>query len=189
MGGASLSVKACAPDKLRAAVRALFDAPPDPGAPALPSAARLHAIAEETVRTGEGDAARCFQGLLELGYLVASADGLADAERDSLAGMLEQVTGHGIDHGAMRVHFADLDDACAALGRHERMRRAAADFESPAAREEALAFAALVALADGEIAEPEVRALVELGGCFGMNEDRVRGALAALVEAVERRIP
>jgi tellurite resistance protein len=185
----TLAVKACPPEKLRGAVRGLFDAPREPGVPALPSTAHMRTIAEETVRTGEGDGARSFQGLLELGYLVASADGLADAERDSLAELLEQVTGRGIDQEAMRLHFRDLEASCKVLGRRERMRRAAADFEDAAAREEALAFAALVALADGEIGEPEARALLELGECFGMDAARVHGAVAALVAAVERRIP
>jgi tellurite resistance protein len=184
----TFTVSAREPARLRSAVRTLFDAPRTPGSPALPSASRLHAIAEETVRTGEGDAARFFTSLLELGYLVASADGLAEEERTALAELLEQITGRGIDQAAMRLHFEDLDATCKALGRHERLRRAAADFEDRAAREEALDFAALVALADGEISEVEVAALVELGNAFEMKEDEVTKAIGALVAAVEHQV-
>jgi tellurite resistance protein len=64
---------------------------------------------------GEGAEARYFQSILELGYLVASADGLAEEEKNALADLLEQVTGKVIDQGQLKLHFQDLEDGCQML--------------------------------------------------------------------------
>ena len=116
-----------------------------------------------------------FMAALELGYLAASADGLDDAERDSLANTLERITGIGFDHDAFAAHFADLDEAVAALGRRERLARTAAEFENDETRADAIRFAALVAMADGTLHEPELTVLIETGAHFQWTAERVRG--------------
>jgi hypothetical protein len=82
-------------------------------------------------RTMEGDAlddaARRFQLFLELGYLVASADGFAEEERSSLAHLLEQVTASAVDHTVLELHFSDLAEGVEQMGRRERLARAAAE--------------------------------------------------------------
>lgn len=128
--------------------------------------------------------ARAFIAALELGYLAASADGLDAAERTLLASVLEQATKASIDQAAFTAHFADLDDTVATLGRRERLARTAADFESDAARSDAIQFAALIAMADGTLGEPELAVLTELGSCFAWPADRVR----QLVDAAAAKV-
>ena len=98
--------------------------------------------------------ARRFQTLLELGYLVASADGFADEERASLAHLLESVTQEAIDHKVLDEHFQDLDQGVAMLGRTHRLAASAASLDDPASAEEAVSLVTLIALADGVLAKP-----------------------------------
>lgn len=130
------------------------------------------------------DAARRFQTMLELAYLVASADGFAADERASLAALLERITGATVDHATLELHFRDLEDAVGLLGRRERLARAAADLDDPAQAEDVIGLVALVALADGHLATPEFEALVDLGRFVGVSSDRVRGIVDAAVARV-----
>lgn len=139
------------------------------------------------VPTDPAAAAR-FQTMLELAYLVASADGFADAERVSLAALLERITGAAVDHATLELHFRDLDDAVALLGRRERLARAAADLETPAQGEEAIALIAMVALSDGHISTPEYEALVELGRHAEVGSDRVRALVESTVQRLEAQL-
>jgi hypothetical protein len=105
---------------------------------------------------------------MELCYLVASADGLAPEERDALAQQLEAATGGAVNREALQRHFADLDASSPALGRGERLARAASAFQEIGEREEALGFAALIAVTDGVLAMEETTVLLELGEHFDM---------------------
>jgi tellurite resistance protein len=125
-----------------------------------------------------------FMAVLELGYLAASADGLDDKERDTIASTLERITGIGFDHDAFAAHFSDLDAAVATLGRKERLARTAAEFESDDARANAIRFAALVAMADGSLHEPELVVLQELGSHYKWTADRVRGLVTEAAATV-----
>jgi tellurite resistance protein len=152
----------------------------------LPSTASLREGAAAVRAESDDVKSRHFQSMLELGYLVASADGFADAERHALAALLEQITGSAVNHDELELHFRDLDEACDALGRHERLRRAAADFEDTIGRDEALIFAALIAVADGQLASPEMSALSELGRCFDIREADVEAIVDSMVRDIER---
>src|SRR5262245_45778790 len=132
----------------------------------LPGRDQLRAGADATRGGGDDQQARMFQSILELGYLVASADGFADEERQALAALLEQATGAAVNREELELHFHDLDDAVAMLGRRERLRRAAADFDDALGRTHAISFTALIAVADGVLGQPEIEALAELGKCF-----------------------
>jgi tellurite resistance protein len=116
-----------------------------------------------------------FMAALELGYLAASADGLEDSERDSIANTLQQVTGIGFDHDEFEAHFSDLDAAVLALGRRERLARTAAEFDNDDARANVIRFAALVAMADGVLNARELVVLEELGTHFEWPADKIRG--------------
>ena len=133
----------------------------------------LRAGAEAAAKDQTTEASRHFLALLELGYLAASADGLADAERDALAHALEEATDAVVDHESFARHFRDLDAAVEALGRRERLLAASTAFADEHAREEALRFAALVAMADEHLDAKEMQVLEELGACFGFAKDRV----------------
>ena len=157
----------------------------------FPSLAQLKAGAQESVKESAQDAqaARRYQSLLELGYLVASADGLADEEREVLALLLERASDRVVDRKMLQLHFSDLDATIDALGRRERLGRVAADFESFEEREEAISFAALVAMADGAVEQPEMRALLDLGERFSLSAEDVYALVdrvaAGINEALE----
>jgi tellurite resistance protein len=115
-----------------------------------------------------------FMAALELGYLAASADGLDERERETIATTLEKVTGIGFDHDSFAEHFADLDGAVEVLGRRERLARTAAEFENDDTRADAIRFAALVAMADGTLHETELVVLCEAGSHFKWPDDKIR---------------
>ena len=153
-------------------------------------AARLRQGARASV-TEAADAegnARAFQTTLELGYLVASADGFADAERASLSQLLESITGAAVDHATLTLHFLDLDEAVEALGRRERLARAAADIDGTEAAEEAVSLAALIAMSDGRISAKELEVLVELGAHVSLDEERVRTLVNEVAGRVEAQL-
>jgi tellurite resistance protein len=125
-----------------------------------------------------------FLAVLELGYLAASADGLDSKEREALATTLERVTGIGYDHETFAAHFADLDAAVATLGRRERLARTAADLETDDVRDDAIRFAALVAMCDGTLNAPELEVLTEAGTHFKYSADKVRNLVTDVAARV-----
>jgi len=143
----------------------------------------LRAGAQQSVApsTAQPDAARRFQLLLELGYLVASADGFAEHERNSLACLLETITGSEIDAAILQQHFADLEDGVQALGRKERLARAAAEIVDPV---DTLGLVAMIAMADGTLSQDEHAVLVELGAHLGLQSN----AIDNLVRDAEGRV-
>lgn len=160
------------PARLAAAIEAVLEARED-------LRARLRAGAEQSMRAQPTDttAATRFQTLLELGFLVASADGFADEERVSLSILLESVTGWAIDRAALERHFRDLEQAVAALGRRERLARLAAELDRAAA-EEAIELVVTIAMADGRLSDAEHAVLVELGEHLQLPDDRLRALVA-----------
>jgi tellurite resistance protein len=172
-------------ERVRAAVQAAVE---HASAGSLPTQAVLQQGAEATLKSEDAATSTYFVSILELAYLVASADGLADAERHTLAELLERLTGKAVKHEAMELHFKDLDDAVEMLGRRERLRRAAEDFGDPTRQHEALGFAAVVALADGVLAEPENAALTELGGHFGLSDAETENVVGGIVKRVRAEL-
>jgi len=125
-----------------------------------------------------------FMSALELCYLAASADGLDDKEREQIAGTLENVTGIGFDHVAFYEHFADLDEAVEMFGRRERLARTAADFDNDQNRADAIRFAALVAMADGELHSDELEVLNEAGSYFKWDGAKIRSLVGEVAANV-----
>jgi tellurite resistance protein len=119
---------------------------------------------------------------------VASADGLQDEERHALAELLEEGTGAAFDRASFELHFRDLDAAMVMLGRHERLRRTAEEFSEPAAREEALGFALLVAIGDGKLSAPELAMLFELGEALGFSKAALEQRFEQTIGRVEREL-
>ena len=102
--------------------------------------------------------------------------------------MLEQATGSAVNREELELHFKDLDDAVAMLGRRERLRRAAADFDDALGRTHAISFTALIAVADGELGQPEIQALTELGNCFELPVTEVLEIVEGVAREVERAV-
>ncbi len=105
-----------------------------------------------------------------------------------MAELLAEGTGAVFDRGSFELHFRDLDDAVAMLGRKERLRRIAEDFSEPAAREEALGFALLVAIADGKLAAPELAVLFELGEALGFAKPALEQRFEQTIGRLEREL-
>lgn len=172
-------------ERFRAAVRSLIERNGEVDSP-LPSQETLRGAATAAHEATDDDAAWYFQSLLELSYIVASADGFADEERHTLAVLLEQVTGAATSVDELTLHFQDLDDACRALGKRERLRRAAAQFETTKARSEALSFVTLVTAADGVLAREERSLLNELGALLEFEPTAVDEIVQRVLDALER---
>lgn len=187
-------------EQLSAAVRAVLahqsaampDTSVDPNAliGRLPSSARLKAGAAESVKDDVADAAAAeyFQTLLELGYLAASADGLADEEREALALLVEHATDAAVDREVLRLHFSDLDASTEMLGRRERLARMAANLETAPARQEAISFATLVAIADGTLEKAEMDMLLELGQHFSMAAEQVQAVIDSVAANIKQEL-
>jgi tellurite resistance protein len=188
MAISSVDLTTVPPDKLRGALQALMQGASEALAGHMPSAAELQGGASATLSDSDANAAAQFQSMLEIGYLVASADGFADEERHALAELLSHVIGKTVTVDQLELHFKDLEDGVAMLGRHERLLRAAADFEDGLHRGQALGFAALVALADGTLAEPEAAVLSELGGLLGLSEGDASKAVGGVVDRVRQTL-
>ncbi len=187
-------------EQLSAAVRSVLahqsaampDTAVDPNAliGRLPSAARLRAGAAESVKDEVADAAAAeyFQTLLELGYLAASADGLAAEEREALALLVEHATDAVVDREVLRLHFSDLDASTEMLGRRERLARMAANLETEPARQEAMGFATLVAIADGTLEKTEMEVLLELGRHFSMSAEQVQAVIDSVAANIKQEL-
>lgn len=186
--GLTIDLSEHRPERLRDAIRELMQKAPESLGGRVPAAARMKQGAEALIKEQAGSSATYFQSLLEIGYLVASADGFADAERHALADLLENVMGKAVSHDVLDLHFRDLEEGVEMLGRRERLRRAAEDFEDGMSRGEALGFAALVAVADGQLAEPEAAALRELGSFLGLSEDEITTAVEGVTGEVAARL-
>jgi tellurite resistance protein len=166
------------PEKLAAAIRTALTSQEE-------LAKQLREGAKNTVGgDASGDVARRFQTILELGYLVASADGFADEERSSLAHLLENITASAVDHEALELHFRDLDEAVEQLGRRERIARLAAEISSGGDKELTVGAVATIALADGTLSAHEYTVLIELGDHLGLDPD----SLGRIVDAAADRV-
>lgn len=155
-----------------------------------PRAARLRTSARQCVVDEPSDlaAARWFQSLVELAYLVASADGFSPAERASLAVLIERATMETVDHDLLEQQLLDLEAQADVMGRHQRIARAAAEVKDQPSVDDALAFAALVAMADGRMEPPEQEALFEIAGHLDIERAQVEALIGVLVEDVEGRL-
>lgn len=155
-----------------------------------PRAVRLRTSASQCVVDEPSDlaAARWFQSLVELAYLVASADGFSPEERGSLALLIERATGRTVDRELLERHLAVLEAQTDDFGRHQRFARAAAEVSDQPSVDDALAFAALVAMADGQMARPEHEALLELAHHLDIEPVQVEALIGVLVEDVKGRL-
>jgi tellurite resistance protein len=191
MGISTIDLSTHDSGKLKAAIATVIQGAPTALAGHLPSSAKLADGARESGQEEATVASTYFQSLLEIGYLVASADGFAKEEGHALAELLSTVTGSRVSVDALELHFEDLAQACEALGRRERLRRAAEDFDDGLGRGEALGFAALVAVADGRLAPPEAATLKELAQHFGLTDaqlgEAVNDVITRLRSELERK--
>lgn len=121
----------------------------------------------------DGDAARVFRAMLELGYLVAAADGLGEDERGALAALVAEATGARVTPERLAHELDGYAKLEAERGRVARFREVAAELDDFVAREEAMSFVALISIADAVLSHKELRALLEVGEALGFSRGEV----------------
>jgi tellurite resistance protein len=134
-------------------------------------------------------AGKYFSAIIESCVMVAAADGLAGEERDAVIELIRLSTGE--DMGSDRA--GELFDAYAGLleeqGLETRLDAVAERLDDFLARQEAMGFAALVAIADRELADREFVVLMALAKRLdfsrGEVEAVIRQVAAELADAVK----
>lgn len=173
--------------RLQRAVRAVIE-----GQGLLPGERRSPTGAEaQRLEAGQhafANGLQAVQPIVELGYLVASADGFAVQERQALAALLEEATGVAVDRGELESLIKSVEESCATLGRVQHLRRAAASLNGVFGRERALGASTLVAIADGTLAEAELEALRELGACFDIATSTVDHIALTIARHIDRAV-
>jgi tellurite resistance protein len=154
----------------------------------LPSATRLEAAAALLAeKSGEdAEAARHFLGLVEAAYLIACADGLADEERDALIDLIAHTTGGTVPGAMVDELFAGFQSALAKQGLEMRLREVAKSFDDFMAREEAMSFASLIAIADGVLSTKEEVALIALGARLDFSVGEVQAVVNQVAASLKR---
>jgi hypothetical protein len=129
--------------------------------------------AEPTTRAGDIPRADRALALLEGAYLVAATDGLEPGEREAVGALIARVLGT-TNADSVSVLLESLDSRLEKEGIAERMKQVAACFGERVAREGALGFAALLALADRRLAIEEQQALIALGAALDFTATEVQ---------------
>jgi tellurite resistance protein len=152
----------------------------------LPDAKRLQSGAAQLSQEHpeDADAARGFVALLEAAYLVAAADGTSAEERAAFSELITQVTASQLDAGRLHDLLLAFDAQTEQVGLGPRLDAVAVEFRDFEAREEVLCFAVLIAIADGELAPPEIDALVSLGEHFDFSAREVQLLVDEIAETV-----
>ncbi len=131
-----------------------------------------------------GDVGAHADALLEAAFLVASADGaLSKEEAGSLIDLVAQM-GEGLTPGELAGHVYEFSTALEAEGRQARIDAIAAHVPEPGARREIVGFAALVALADHELAPSELFVLHSLGKGFGLDTATVNAVVKSVADGL-----
>ncbi len=136
----------------------------------------------------DAEAARHVMALLETAFLVSSADGLAEQERSSLGELLVQSTGEVLHADGFVSMVERFEELLAEHGLDARVRAVAEEFDDFMAREEAMSFAALIAVADGELGIKEALVLLSLGKRLGFSPGEVQAVVNAVTTELSRAL-
>lgn len=123
---------------------------------------------------------RYFSAIVEACYLVGVADGFADEERGAVADLIGFATGDVFNRERAISVFEAYAKLLAEQGLEARLDAVASRLDDFVAREEAMSFAALVAVADRELADKEAVMLMALANRL----DFSRGEVQAVVKQV-----
>ncbi len=156
----------------------------------LPAANKLAGGAEMLAKRSSEDAeaARYFSAMLEASYLVAAADGLAEEERTALCDLIDYTTRSALKRKRLDGLFDEMAQLLADQGLEARLDAVAAELEDFMAREEALSFAALVAIADTVLAPREAATLIALGKRFDFSPGEVQAVVDVVGATLARAL-
>lgn len=156
----------------------------------LPPSTRFEKGGDDLEKGSAEDAAavRHLLALLEAAYLTAAADGLAEAESAALADLIVQVTGAKIGAERLQNLFGRFATSIDAEGLEARLDAVAGAFDDFMAREEAMSFAVLVAIADGELSDKEAVTLIALGKRIDFSPGEVQAVVDSVATALQRAL-
>jgi tellurite resistance protein len=135
---------------------------------------------ESTVPTGfDPFAAALFESIVEGAYLVATADGVFDAEeRSTFERIVTAACGGAVPPNHVTDLVADLSDQLAEDGLDRRIERLAEGVQRPEHGMEVLRIACLIAQVSEDVSDVERKVLVQLAHSFQLQDGDVDRALA-----------
>jgi hypothetical protein len=156
----------------------------------LPTLVSLEHGAAELIKESPEDAAaaRYFASIVEACYLVAAADGFQEEERVAVSTLMQHATGATIDDARLQEMFDGFERALYSEGLEKRLDSVAGEFQDFMAREEAMSFAALVAISDRVLDLKEVVTLTALGKRFDFSAGEVEAVIAAVAASLKRAL-
>jgi tellurite resistance protein len=122
-------------------------------------------------------AGKYFSAIVEACFLVAAADGLAAQESGAVTELIRFATGEVLSHERADELFESYEQLLRTQGLEARLDAVAERLDDFLAREECMSFAALIAVADGELSEREVVALMALAKRFDFSAGEVQLAV------------
>ena len=143
--------------------------------------------AQSLARADTDETTGRFLALLDIAYLVASADRLDADEREGILRLFEHLTDSVLERTTLEGHFRELEESTAASSRGERLGAAADDLRDED-RGNAITFAAAIAMSDGWLGDAELDALIELGGLLSVPADKAREQVELVIQRVEGRL-
>ena len=140
--------------------------------------------------TADAEAGKYFGAIVETCYLVAVADGFAAEERGAVAALVAFATGDAFTTERAEGMFAAYAKLLEEHGLEARLDAIAGKLDDFMAREEAMSFAALVAVADRELADKEAVMLMALAKRFDFSRGEVQVVVkqvaASLAQAIRK---
>jgi len=128
----------------------------------------------------DAEAGKYFSAVVEACYLVAAADGMAEVERAAVRHLIQCATGGGLDEpDAVFDAYGQLLET---QGLEARLDAVAAKLDDFMAREEAMGFAASIAVADRELARNEGVVLMALAKRFDYSPGEVQASVSQVAK-------
>jgi tellurite resistance protein len=123
------------------------------------------------------------EAVAETMFLVIAADEqVMDTEMDALRGAIRGLTGEVLSDGIVQVMVESFALRLRNDGKEKRLAAIADAFSDSAEAQNALALAAAVAWADGQVASTESNVIVELQKAFSLSDEDVRTVLGQVAE-------
>ncbi len=133
-------------------------------------------------------AARYFGAIVEACYLVAVSDGFAAEERGAVADLIGFATGDVFNRERAKGIFDAYAELLAEQGLEARLDAVASRLDDFVAREEAMSFAAPIAVADRELADKEAVMLMALAKRLEFSQGEVQAVVEQVALALSSRI-
>ncbi|MEM1033439.1 MAG: hypothetical protein AAF928_09425 [Myxococcota bacterium] len=133
----------------------------------------------------DAEAGKYFSAVVETCYLVAAADDMAEVERAAVTQLVRCATGGGLDDP--EAVFAAYRSLLEAEGLEARLDAVAEKLDFMA-REEAMSFAATIAIADRKLARVEGVVLMALAKRFDYSPGMVQASVAQVAQRLAAAI-